>query len=478
MVHSQRAIPPNFSLAIRPMWLTEAGSQTRIAHSVLILIALASALYWFAIAKFHGIVPVYGEAEVKLFLTARFGDVLGLMDFGQHKRFSPLVFGPLGFLDVHFFAPTPGESGDLNSIIQASRLIWLHAAFAGLVCLLAGEVAYRLTSSLWLAVLAAVLIGWNDSMGFEMRFASTLVCYGLRAAALLAIFFFVRLAETPTRLNAVGLWGAVLIGLLSWEQGLNLALAVIAALATLICARRLWQKKRTSPQVIGCLLLVLLTTLAYCLFRIPAALEEAMGTVHEATYFFSYPSHLLMADDLMLNLSQLLLQSWRQLMPFPPISFSVVMAVDMNDLNTYNLIYSKFPNMQYRLMGLFYGGIALAATVVLVWITAKNILRSCNSSLPIQLIALFIFILGTAVHLPIMNRDYFFIPGYVLGYKASISYVGFVFLLLPPASRGIDWLRRRPIIEQRFVLTSCVAYIVVASMIRTALTPWPPVFPW
>ncbi|HXX12584.1 MAG TPA: hypothetical protein VEK05_13795, partial [Burkholderiales bacterium] len=317
-------------------------------------------------------------------------------------------------------------------------------------------------------------------VAFQMRFVSTLVCYALQISAILAIYYLARLEEDGSRRTVVALALCVLAALTVWEQGLDLAFAVAVALAVSIFLKRSRVTRiRDLPQA-SALAAVLVITAIYLAIRLRTGAAEALTANKEASYFFSYGTPLPMVDDLVLNFSGLTLQAFRQLLPFPPLSFSIISRTDMNALNIYNTYYAQFPNMFYRMMGMWYSGVAFSLTVATVLYAGW--LARARQGLERQLIiaSLCMFIFGFATHLPIMHRDYFYIPGYALGFKISVSYMGFVMLIVLMA-RG--WLQSAAFaaLSDRGKTVFWFAfgiYFFCAAISRCVLGQLPNRFPW
>ena len=111
--------------------------------------------------------------------------------------------------------------------------------------------------------------------------------------------------------------------------------------------------------------------------------------------------------------------------------------------------YAQFPNMFYRMMGMWYSGAAFDLTLALV--VYAVLLARARQGFERQLIvaSLCVFIFGLVMHLPIMHRDYFYIPGYALGFKISISYIGFVMLIVLMAREFFRSVRFSALSERR-----------------------------
>jgi hypothetical protein len=439
------------------------------------------AIFWVAYIKTFHLISYYGLQEVGFFRRASFWDLFFIMDFGLYKRFSPLGLGIIGYLDIQGLVPLLGRSAEPDSALAlAGRLAWVHPIFLAATCAAAGFVTWRLFGNLLLAALAIVFIGFNDAVPFQFRFVSTLACYLLQMSTLFAVYFIVGEGPKLGWRSVIGAVVCIAVSLAAWEQGLCLAISIAIYLVISIwLARRegrlafaAWQTRLLIAT--GCLII------GYLAVRSGAGAEEALSKNREASYFFSYKNPLLMVDDLLLNFSGLVEQSIRQLFPFPSQFFAVLLGANMNELNPYNTTYSQFPNMPYRMMGLWFSGFSFAVFWGLV-ATVVYFMRGVNlRDREFALIALCLLVFGFVMHLPIMHRDYFYIPGYALGYKTSVSYVGFVFVLLFLASRVVrcdlvSGLSAR--YRKRFVaLIFC--YLTFSAIVRALVLQVSHVYPW
>merc|ERR1711991_950663 len=133
----------------------------------------------------------------------------------------------------------------------------------------------------------------------------------------------------------------------------------------------------------------------------------------------------------------------------------------MNLENPYNLTYSQFPNMSYRMMSLWYAGFAFALFIFMFFDIIKKAISNTDEKRFLWLIALCIFLSGTLVHLPVMHRDYFHIPGYLLGYKISIGFVGFVFLSVLYSSVIFEGVGNKFFTNYRFIFMFLILLLYV-----------------
>jgi hypothetical protein len=289
-----------------------------------------------------------------------------------------------------------------------------------------------------------------------------------------------RLEQDRSLRTVIKLGLCVAVALSVWEQGLDLAFAIAIALTIgILLKREKLTEIRKLPEFVA-LGVVLAITGVYLAFRLKAGVAEALSANKEASYFLSYGKLLPMADDLLLNFSGLTMQAFRQFFPFPPLSFSVMSGIDMNTLNVYNTSYAQFPNMFYRMMGMWYSGVAFILTMAIVLYTL--FLARARRGFERQLIvaSLCVFIFGLVMHLPIMHRDYFYIPGYALGFKISVSYMGFVMLIVLCVrefltSRIFTAMSGR---GKSLLWSSFATYFICAAVSRAVLGQLPNRYPW
>jgi hypothetical protein len=97
----------------------------------------------------------------------------------------------------------------------------------------------------------------------------------------------------------------------------------------------------------------------------------------------------------------------------------------------------------------------------------------------VRLLGVCIFAFGFVLLLPVMHRDYFYIPGYAVGYKASVSYVGFVFMI-GFLLTGIDWTKlARSVLGLDVRLPSLIYfYLAGSAVVRAVALTLPQRFPW
>ena len=437
--------------------------------------------FWLIFIALARVTSYYAPGDLKFFRSASIWQVLTVMDLGTYSRLSPLGFGLIGYLDVHALIPALGlNSQPIELLAVAKRLVWLHPAFLAATCATTAYVTWKLFGDRRIVVIVILLVGLSDTVPFQMRFVTTLVCYLLQIAAVLAIYYLVRLDVDRSRRAVLGLSLCVLGAFSVWEQGLDLAAGVIVALLIGIALRRTTVARVHQLPEASALGIVVAMTAAYLMIWISSAAAEAFTSDKEASYFFSYRNPLPMVDDLLLNFSGLMLQSFRQFLPVAPLSLAVLSKTDMSALNLYNAHYAQFPNMFYRMMGMWYAGIAFACAIALATYAIRWTVRSHGQDRAILTSSLSLFFVGLVTHLPIMHRDYFYIPGFALGFKISVSYMGFVMLIAFLARTMLRSAFFLSLSERgkHLLVSGILGYYCCAAISRAMLGQLPNRFPW
>jgi len=454
----------------------------RSGRAQLVLLVGLIVACWFYFIVLESVISYYNTEEVRFFQTASFWQIFTVMNLNEgYARFSPLAFGPIGWFDSHVLVPLLGLS-DLpaDKLAAARRLVWLHPPLVAASCFTVAGVVWRLLKDRRLVAVAVLMVGLSDAVPFQMRFVSTFACYGLQITAILAIYYLVRLEAVRRLRTAVLVALCVGAALAIWEQGLDLATATLAVLGVSIAAKSIPGRiGRRLPEMTA-VAATLAFVAAYLVIRLRSGLAEATANNHEASYFVSYHNIFPMIDDLILNFSQLTLQSFRQFLPIPPLSLAVLSGANMNVLNPYNTYYSQYPNMFYRMMGLWYAGISFICSLGLLTYAIRLANRKRGAERQLVVAGICFFLLGFLMHLPIMHRDYFYVPGYALGYKVSISYIGFVILILLCMREVLKSpkLMALPRWQTTCLWSVAAAAFCAAAVSRAILGQVPNTFPW
>src|SRR5262245_28903572 len=92
-----------------------AADRAPVLQFVLLILGLAA--FWTVYNLVFKTACTYGLTEVEFFRRANFFDVLGIMDFGNYKRFSPLGFGVWGYLDFNLLVPLLGKAKESDAVL-------------------------------------------------------------------------------------------------------------------------------------------------------------------------------------------------------------------------------------------------------------------------------------------------------------------------------------------------------------------------
>ncbi len=379
--------------------------------------------YW-SVLRLHTLrlVPSYA-GELKAIAQANWLTMWTWVDYGQYFRYSPTALLPLGLIDRDLLAPILGISFPSPEFAAAKRLIPVFIALFVLIALC----TYRLCRFFGLGVPASLaagfFIGLNKGFAYYFRFASTIATSLLILYAIGVVFFGIRYLRTRRPLDLMGYYLALLLAVGAWEQWINLL--VFLAAGSLILVVRL-RDGRTRAIAVHGILIPLCVGGGYLALHFTTISRESTA-VNEAQNVFSYPSVALMIEDLVVNVSHHLASVVEPLFfPWPMLSQSVLQRFNMEVYNAYNKTYTPFSGMHYRGIADWYAGLLfglmLCATLVLVWYFC----RYPAGVLP-GAVGLGLTWTGFLVHLPIMYRTYFALPGAasLLDYKHPLSILGF-----------------------------------------------------
>lgn len=445
-------------------------------HAVWAILVIS--LFWCMFIVQESVVAHYSVTWIRYFQHAALLDLVGAMNDGEFTRFSPLAFAPLGYFDMHVLVPMLGIADEpAEKLAIARRMVWFHPLFSAISCAVAASVTWRIFRDRRLVAFVILLVGLNDTIPFQMRFVALLSLYGIQICTILAIYYLARLEEDRSPRTAFLMTICSVAALGFWEQGLDLVFSILAALGiNLFLKRAKTRRLRDLPEVKAFIVIVAVTAL-YLIMRLPSGVAEAMGQNRDDSYFLAYRNPLPMIDDLMMNISGLCLQAWRQFLPFPPLSFAVMSNVNMNALNAPD---AQNQNMSYLMMGMWYSGIAVVCTIGLIVYAIRLAIRKQGYERHLIITALSVFMLGATTHLPIMHRDYFYTPGFALGYKICVSYIGFVMLLLIAGRELLRSAWFSALSERRkiWLLSGFGAYYCLAAVSRAVLGQLPQSFPW
>jgi hypothetical protein len=272
-----------------------------------------------------------------------------------------------------------------------------------------------------------VFIGLNKGFAYYLGFVSTIAASLLILYSISVLFFGIRYLRTRRLIDLLGYYLSLFLALGAWEQWLNLLLFLIAVSILLI--RHSGVEKSRAIRIHGVLTPLLIGTI-YIALHSGVSSREA-NSVSEAQYVFSYPSPALMVEDVVVNASLHVASIVEPLVfPWPMLSQAVLQRYDIDKHNPYNRTYTSFSTIHYRGIGDWYAGLLFAISLCATAALARYLVKNRDNCAP-AVIGLMLTWAGFIVHLPIMYRTYFVLPGYasLLDYKHALSILGFSVLL-------------------------------------------------
>ena len=400
-------------------------SNKKIGSAIFLLVAV----YWIVLGwKLAPGGPFYHPSFIGPMESMNSSMFWKPMDFGSYQRFSPTSFVPVYLLDRYLVAPLSGVSGITDPrFLRASRMRPFF--YAGFALLAVGVYALALELGLGApaAIFAGLYVGFHKGFSYFLQNISTLSVILMLFYALGACFSLLTYVRGGSRTALAAFILLLLLTAGSWEMWMDFCLILIFS-GIVVWRLRPELARRIIPAAVvypGILLGV------YFLMRFPAARGEFTGAT-EAQFFFSYPSVIMMFEEMAANLSLHVMDCFDSaFFPWPTLSFSVFHRINMDSLNTYNAIYTSQPSIIYRAFAVWYaGGFFVAYLAALVYILLKMI-RSIGLNNPgrgmkmaVPAIAITAVTLGCAIHLPIMHRTYYLMPGYFMTYSHLFSLLG------------------------------------------------------
>jgi hypothetical protein len=426
------------------------GRTDRLAQAGLALGVLA---YW-AVLTAHTIplVPLYA-GELKAIAEADWLSMWTWVDYGKCFRYSPTALLPLGLADRHVLAPLLGIAFPSPEFVAAPRLI---PAFLAVFALLA-VCTYRLCRFLELGVgaslLAGLFIGLNKGFAYYLGFVSTMATALLLLYSISVLLFGARYLHTQRRAHLIGYYLALLLAVGAWEQWINLLAFLIAGGVVLV--RRLPPERRRAVWVHGILVPGLVGAVYLLLHAATVARESA--SANEAQFVFTYPSVAMMVEDVVVNASLHVASVVEPLVfPWPMLSQAVLTGEDIDRHNPYNRTYTPFSAIHYRGMADWYAGLLLGLAVCGTLLLVRHLSKRGDNARA-AVIGLLLAWCGFLVHLPVMYRTYFVLPGYasLLDYKHALSILGFSVLVGWGAEAILERVHRRSL-KNAFVFASAL----------------------
>ena len=433
-------------------------------------------VYWSVLTlKILRLVPYYA-GELKPIAQAGWLTMWTWIDYGHYYRYSPTGLLLVGFADRHLLAPLLHIPFPSEEFAQAKRLIPFFIASFALIALC----TYRLCRLLNLGVLASfaagMFIGLNKGFAYYFRFVSTIATSLLILYAISVLFFGIRYVRTRRPADLVGYYVSLALAVGAWEQWINLLVFLVSASIILIVRSG---SGRSRPILVHGVLIPLLIGGIYVALHSRTFWQES-SAVTEAQSVFSYPSAGLMIEDVAVNASLHVASIVEPLLfPWPMLSQSVLQGYDIEVYNQYNRTYTLYSAIHYRGMGDWYAGLLfglfLCATASLAWYLSA---REENPSPAV--IGLLLTWAGFVMHLPIMYRTYFVLPGAasLLDYKHTLSILGASILVGWCTQKIVQHIRGRSL--QVIFAVAVVSWLVYCNYAKVALTMqfrWG-IFPW
>lgn len=395
--------------------------------------------------------PVY-SGELKAVAGADWLSMWTWVDFGDYYRYSPTALLPVALFDRDFLAPMLRIEFPSQDFAYAKRLIPLFILLIVLISLFTYRFCRRVSLGIPAALVAGLFIGLNKGFAYYFRYASTVATLLLLLYSIALLFFAFRYFHSKRLPDLAGYYLSLFLAVGAWEQWINL-LGFLVAGSTVLAVH--FGRERSRQILIHGMLIPLIIGALYIYLHSPSIHVES-ASIREAQHVFSYPSKALMAEDIAVNASLHIASIVEPvLFPWPMLSQAVLKRHDMDVHNAYNKTYTPYSTIHYRGMGDWYagllGGLFLAFTAGLL----AHIAKHQQNALP-ALIGIILTYAGFAVHLPIMYRTYFVLPGYVslLDYKHALSILGFSILLGWGSQRVLDHVKSRPW-STMFLLALC-----------------------
>jgi hypothetical protein len=318
----------------------------------------------------------------------------------------------------------------------------------------------------------------SKGFAYYFYFASTIATILLAIYTCGCLIFWTRYCRNQRNLNLLGYYAFFFLAVGAWEQWINLLIFLIAFSAILMLADRKLDRRTLChgvaiPLVVFCVYLIL---------HYPSLHVESTS-VSEAQYVFSYPNVPLMIEDMIANASLHIASTFDSLLfPWPMLSQSVIGRLDMDAFNPYNKQYTAYSTIHYQAFTDWYAGF-MFALFLCVTVVILQYLRKHKSDLYGAGMGLGLVYAGFVIHVPVMYRTYFILPGVagLLDYKHPLSILGASILLGWVVERALSSNRLRNNWMSRVALMILLcAWIVFTNYMKIALSysfPWG-TFPW
>jgi hypothetical protein len=470
--HTDLSIPQE-NRTTRPSALEGGRRADLLAQAAL---CACVAVYW-SVLTVHTLrlLPSYG-GELKAIAQADWLTMWTWVDYGEYFRYSPTGLLPIGLMDRHLLAPLLGISFPSQEFVQAKRLIPLFVAAFALIALCTFRLCRFLGLGVAASFVAGVFVGLNKGFAYYFRFVSTIATSLLILYAISFLYFGIRYVRTRRPTDLVGYYVSLLLAVGAWEQWINLLVFLIAA--SLILVVRSESGGSRAIVVHGILVPLLIGGIYIALHS--GTYSRESGAVTEAQSVSSYPSAALMIEDVAVNASLHVASIVEPLLfPWPMLSQSVLEGYDIEAYNRYNKTYTPYSAIHYRGIGDWYAGLLfglfLCATAYLAWYLPSRAENPWPAA-----IGLLLSWAGFVVHLPVMYRTYFVLPGAasLLDYKHALSILGVSLLVGWWTQAVLQHIRGHKLQLAFFVVfVSWIAYcnytkVVLSMQFRWGLYPW------
>lgn len=435
------------------------------------LLCLIVLVFWAGFASQHvHRFPEYNVSEVEAIQQVDPLSMWFWTDYKSFHRYTPTGLLLIGLLDRHIIAPLAGvDFSDTDAAVRGERFMWIfHLSFVG-IAFLTYTLVWKLFGHRWIAFLAGLYFGVNKAFFYFYLYTDTIAECMLLLYAIPLLLFWRTYLRSGQRKHLVGFYVFFALCVGAWEQWVNL-------LAFLICFT-LYQRFRAGKWNRKALLHgVAVPSLVFVVFvtlRWPTMIEE-VTVPREVQFVFSYPKVSMMVEDMAVNTSHHIADTVDSLLfPWPMMSQAVLHNYDMREWNRHNEVF-PYGSMHYRYMTDWYSGVLLGAFIILTVLLLRRF-RERGEIASAGAIGLILIWTGFLVHLPIMYREVFVMPGRLLGYKHVLSLLGASILLgwllmqVRGRIRSAAWSRASVVLLASWILF-CSATKILLS--KSLAYPW------
>jgi len=388
--------------------------------------------------------PEYNYCEIEAISKVNLRTMWSWIDYGPYYRYSPTGLLFFGLIDRHLIAPLCGINfSDIQQSYRCKRLLPFFFLSFILISLLTYWFTWKLFANRWAAFFSALYMGVNKAFFYFFYYTDSLALSLLMIYALCFLIFWKKYLDSRRNSYLIGYYLFLLLCVGAWEQWINLLIFLIIFSIYLLIRKRGVDWRIMMHGI----LIPLLIFSVYISLRYPSIIKET-SSIKEAQYVFSYPAKSMMIEDMVVNASLHIADTIDSLLiPWPLLSQSVLHNYDMNKWNPFNVTYAPYPSMHYRFLTDWYAGFLFCFFLVIT-VLFITYLRKNREEEYAGVIGMLLIWTGFIIHLPVMYRAYFAMPGYLLGYKHLLSILGFSIFLgwaikklsphltHPPVSKG------------------------------------------